>query len=48
MQPPGSVQPAVLESIRDFMRAAKTGHITLQVKDGRIMQVEMTEVKRVT
>ena len=41
------IQPQVLETVHAFVQAGKTGHITLQVKEGRIMQVETHEIKRV-
>ena len=37
----------VLEALHNFTHGGKTGHITLHFKEGRIMQVETTEVKRV-
>ena len=49
-QPPVSAQPGLLgliEAIQRFAGAGKTGRITAQIKEGRIMQVETTEVKRV-
>ena len=50
MQPKGefplqSAEPSMI--VAAFVNAGKTGHITLHIKEGRIMQVETTEVKRV-
>mgnify|MGYP001575455118 len=50
MQPPVSAQPGFLgaiEAIQGFAKSGKTGRITLQIKEGRVMQIETTEVKRV-
>ena len=50
MQPSKSAMPVlvdIIEYVSAFVKAGKTGRILLQVKEGRVMQIETTEVKRV-
>ena len=43
--PTQSTEPSMI--VAAFVKARKTGHIILRFKEGRIMEVETTEVKRV-
>lgn len=44
---PPTVSSQVLEGLYEFARNFRTGRITFHFKEGRVMQVETTEVKRV-